>query len=532
MRIFTFPLRFLLCCIIAGSLLLTSCSIDKDLAKPTFTPDFILPLVYGDLTLKDLTKDSSTIQTDPAGYFKVSFSDTVFQQDLGAQLAVVQNVPDFPQQMSFNISGPNHILTNKEYTYDINLALQLSKLTQLQLNGGTLTLKITNNKSWDFTNLQWDIPGLKIGGVPYLSANIPTVAAGTVNTTVIDLTNADWDLRGKNLDSNSLVFIKLNVGAGTNTGPSAGQGLISMALNGLDVKFSRGRYFTIVLPPFSSGADVLPATFYKNIKSGSLNLTGANVKLKFDNTVGIPFAIDVKVQTTNGVDGTFDSLKTGFLDILKSKIGPVSEPNEFILNDANGLGTTLSNFPTKFDVTAGVGFNQNNDSLNYYVYKESTLKLFVTADIPFAVAFDKLILMDTLKFALFESLGEGIDTAQTKLDTGSLVFKISNGFPYDIDINLLAMNGLSDSIATLANISMDGASTSIIGGEEKVTIPRNSSFDITLTQGLFERLKAAKKIQIRAKLNTPVGVVSPKIYTDYKLGFDVKGRIKVQVKPL
>jgi len=62
--------------------------------------------------------------------------------------------------------------------------------------------------------------------------------------------------------------------------------------------------------------------------------------------------------------------------------------------------------------------------------------------------------------------------------------------------------------------------------------PRVSVSKVTLTQQLFERLKSARYIQIKALLNTPVGVVSPKIYTDYQLNFIAKGRLKLILDPL
>ena len=54
--------------------------------------------------------------------------------------------------------------------------------------------------------MQWEIPGLKINGLPYVSQTIETIASGASDSTIIDLTNADWDLRGKNLDSNSSMY--------------------------------------------------------------------------------------------------------------------------------------------------------------------------------------------------------------------------------------------------------------------------------------------------------------------------------------
>jgi hypothetical protein len=182
--------------------------------------------------------------------------------------------------------------------------------------------------------------------------------------------------------------------------------------------------------------------------------------------------------------------------------------------------------------TYTLAINQDPNSLNHFMYKRSALKLFVDAEIPFSIAFDSLKLQDTVAFALLRTLGEQIDTSKTKLDTGSLDFTISNGFPYTINIDLLAMNGAFDPIANLASLKIDGATTSIVGGEEKVVEPRVSVSKATLTQQLFERLKSARYIQIKALLNTPVGVVSPKIYTDYQLNFIAKGRLKLILDPL
>jgi hypothetical protein len=299
----------------------------------------------------------------------------------------------------------------------------------------------------------------------------------------------------------------------------------------VEVGYSVGRYFTIDFPEFKTTADVLPAAFYKNIKGGSMNLKEAKVTLDFDNTSGLPFLINVKVSTKNGVTGRIDSFKTGDLNILKADPGPSAVNNRFVLDDATGFGKTISNFPTTMGFTAKIGINQYPNSLDNFIYKRSAIKLVVDAEIPFSIAFDSLKLQDTVAFALLRTLGELIDTSNVKLDTGTLDFKISNGFPYTINIDLLAMNDAFDPITNLASLKIDGASTAIIDGEEKVISPRVSVFNVTITKQLFERLKSSKYIQIKALLNTPAGVVSPKIYTDYTLGFDTKGRLKLTIDP-
>jgi hypothetical protein len=521
------------CLLWLSSLVISSCNLlDEGIAEPYFSPDYILPLAHGNLTLANITqKDSGIIQTSPTNYFKVGFRDTVFEQELGSQLAAVQDIPQIPTSFYFDPSGGKHTIKTQDFTFDLTLPLQLSKITQLVLVSGKLKLNIVNNKTFAFTNLQWEIPGLKINGLPYVSPVIEKIDAGASDSTIIDLTNADWDLRGKDLDSNSLMYIKLNVLSGTNNGSQLGLGYFNLSLSDVEVGYSVGRYFTIDFPEFKTTADVLPASFYKNIKGGSMSLKEAKVTLDFDNTSGLPFLINVKVSTKNGVSGRIDSFKTGDLNILKAELGPSAVVNRFVLDDAKGFGKTISNFPTTMGFVAKVGINQNPNSLDHFIYKRSAIKLFVDAEIPFSIAFDSLKLQDTFAFALLQTLGQQIDTSKTKLDTGTLDFTISNGFPYTINIDLLAMNGAFDPITNLASLKIDGASTAIIDGEEKVVTPRISIFSVTLTQQLFERLKSARYIQLKALLNTPTGVVSPKIYTDYQLGFDTKGRLKLTIDP-
>ena len=104
--------RIILLFLASSFLWLSACKIDEDLAKPTLSPDFIIPLVYGELDLKNLVKDTSFIKTDPAGYLKVGFLDTLEvlnSTTLADALKIVQTgFPSVPKTLSFtNIGGGN-----------------------------------------------------------------------------------------------------------------------------------------------------------------------------------------------------------------------------------------------------------------------------------------------------------------------------------------------------------------------------------------------------------------------------------------
>ena len=133
------------CLVWLASFSISSCNLlDEGIAEPYFTPDFVLPLAHGSVTLANLTEENSSfIQTSPTNYFKVGFRDTVFEQVLGEQLAAVQDIPAFPSSLKFDPSGGKHTLKTQDFEYDLTLPLQLNKLTQLVLESGELKLKIT-----------------------------------------------------------------------------------------------------------------------------------------------------------------------------------------------------------------------------------------------------------------------------------------------------------------------------------------------------------------------------------------------------
>jgi hypothetical protein len=283
----------------------------------------------------------------------------------------------------------------------------------------------------------------------------------------------------------------------------------------------------------STTSQLVPAETYKGIKSGSISLKDVDVKLNFQSRMGIPLGMRLVLETTNGVTGQKVAMTPLDVNISQSTLtgnAPIYQDNPAVINEStSNLADVLTNFPTTIKVTAGVGSTFNNpDPLAYFFHENSDLKLFVDATIPFAVSFNQLKLESIKPFELFQSLN--IDTSIAVLDTGIFYFTITNGFPYDINIDLNALNGATDSVAKLASIVMVGATTGLVNGEEKVISPSKSTFEVALSQNLFEKLKTVKNLGIKAKINTTAN--SPKIYTDYKLGFDVKARVKVTATPI
>jgi hypothetical protein len=520
---------------------LSACKIDEDLAKPTLSPDFIIPLVYGELDLKNLVKDTSFIKTDPSGYLKVGFMDTLEVLNattLADALKIVQTgFPSIPKTLTFTSAGGGNILFPVDELLDINLNLGTSMVRKLAFNELTFSISIQNSHTFDYNDLNITIPGLVSGTTAFTSGSINVPAGQTVETQ-FTLSNCIWDLSGRTGLDTSKVLMQFSSGTPIQ-GPGGGVGLISVEFNSYNLKYWQGKsnilQQLLSTPTSTSNTNSLvPKETYKGIKSGSINLEDIDVKLDFISKMGIPLGMNIILESTNGVTNEKVALTPLNLVIQPSTIGVNDEPNERnnrtqIDETTSNLADVFTNFPTTIKVTAGVGSTFDNpDPYGYFFHQNSDLKLTVDATIPFAVSFNQLRLQSNYDFDLFAQAN--LDSNIAILDTGTLFFTISNGFPYEIDIDLNALNGLEDSLVTLAAVRLTAANTAVINGELKVTSPTKSTFTVGLSADLLDRIKVAKKLGVKARLNTASG--SPKIYTEYKLGFETKARLGVTAKPI
>ncbi len=539
MRFSTFTKTLVLACVFFSFFGLNACKIDEEIGKPTFSPDFIFPTAYGKLGLKDLLTDTSFIKTDPTGYLKIFYLDTVpvvTQADLATLLEIVQNNVDVPQPLGFSSAGANDVLRS-EFSYSGLAQFGLSNLTTLGIDAISFRIIINNQKNYNFNNIEIKIPGLKQGTIPFTTGVIPTIAAGTTFDQTFTVTNAIWDLTGKPgvNDTSSIIFFEFASGSPI-TGPSGGAATISVVFQSNDLDYWRGG--SPLLPqilngiaPIESSGQLVPASTYKNIKGGSLKINDAKIRTLFQTRLGLPMGMNMQFSTVNGVTGQSKSLDDTFKVVIDSSSLvngiPTKKNNIYELGDTLGLVDVFSNFPTSFAVSVALKNFIDPNSTDYFVHDSSDINLLVNAEVPFAITFDSLRLQDTVKFEALSGLD--FDTTNVTIDTGGFQFRLSNGFPYSVIVEIVSLDGQADSLIKLATISIPGAATQIVNGEERVVTPTVSTSILGVTQEIFNKIKEGKFLRIKATLDTPFGVDSPKIYTDYTIGFDVKVRMKVNV---
>ncbi len=518
-----------------GSSMMWFASCADDFAKPSLSPDYYLPLVYGDLSLQNLLTDTSFIKTDPTGYLKVGFQDTVpvlGSSDLAQALQIFQTA-DIPQPLEFiNIGGGNDQLV-PDFEYNFLAQVSLSNLRTAAFDNLKFKLIFKNTKTYPLAGLDVKIPGLvsSTGAFSTGIINVPITTGGSdFETAEFELTDAVWDLTGKDNDTTSMVYLQLT-SASPIQGAGGGPASVSIVITSYDAKYWLGGSPILAqllsnIPVTTSVTKVVPSSTYQNIKSGSLSLSGINVDLNFQSTMGLPLGMKFVLGSFSGVDNNYVEMDTLRVNVDKGTIVngmPTVKDNLSTINESNSnLSAVLTNFPSTMKVGAGGGADFSSDPLGLFVHDSSQLNLLVDAEIPLAVNLNNLNLRDTLDFAL----GEDLDNDQVSLDTGSLEFTMTNFFPYGFNFIINALDATNAFVDEVAIININQAT--IPPGQEKVQTPVQSTFSITVTPELFENLKKSTQLEVRAVLNTPLGS-SPKIFTDYKLGFSAKARLKVTI---
>jgi hypothetical protein len=529
--------KFLLICLAAGVTFFSGCKTDEEFLKPKLSPEYALPLVYGDLTINNLTKDSSLISTDPnQGYLRVITRDTLESEDLklGKQLVKMTNF-SFPTLLNVTAAGGGNVtLPTQNAQFDVFPFVLLSKLTETNVNVGTIGLKVQNSTGIDLTGLVMRVPGATRNGVEFSTGPFD-VLAGQEVTRVGDLAGYTLDLRGLNGDSVSLMGVVIE--SDGDVGPQNGGSVqLDLSMNGVDLERSKGRFFSIAVPPTSTEVE-LP-NFYQKIQSGSFNIQDAEIRLGFHNTMGIPYDLDLDLQTVNGFNGNIASLSPPVITLQPATDNYPNGVQPRItldtLDDGDGLGPFISNFPSSLKVSVGIGDNVDPNSLDYFMYKDSELKLYVEAEIPFAVKFNALTFRDVKPFEFLSELSDKIDTSIAVIDTGTFTFHMKNGFPYTLKFKITAVNGLNDSVALLLPFStIQGATVDPVTGRVDQNQLASSSFSVGISQDLINKLKNAKSLEIIAVVDTdPLSTTINRIYSDYKMSFKVDARLKVFADPL
>jgi hypothetical protein len=240
-------------------------------------------------------------------------------------------------------------------------------------------------------------------------------------------------------------------------------------------------------------------------------LSSPTISFISDNTMGIPFEIDLQMKGLNNGET---------VDLAGPKISVASNEisTSTYTNDNSQIIDFIALNPTQMSYSGTVISNPlgNTGELNF-IGSGTSLIIGFEMDLPLQLSIQNLVLTDTLEIKNnpFNSLQDSSIQAIDYMENTSLMFRVENGFPFSASIDIY----LFDSITSLPldSIRVEFIESAIINNQGKVFETSINNFSIDLEEEQIQNFIDANKITVKTKLDSYGNENNfVKLYTDYK----------------
>ena len=514
----------------------SSCNKLKDdfdfdkLIKPSWNPEFAVPLVNSTLHISDFTPDSSnlSIVTNPDQSLSFVYSaERIFTATAGDFMDIPNQQFEFPNSINVPFLPPgvfDTIQFNETYPFLTDTIGQ--RIDSIFLRNGFLSISGQTNLNFNEATLRLTVP------------DIVSIAGGEALTIFIDLANPNgqnpviyfdtlYDLSEykvllndaqDSLQNTMALDLNIFIMGDDNPNLSPYDFLINGSLTSLEFDAVYG-YFSQYQLKLS---DSLEIGIFDNALSGGFNIGQGSVDLIFDlyNSIGAPIHFDA--------DALFvESSKVAPYHVDIHLFGP-DIPNEFTINSPSidqigetaetTLDFTQANFAAAFnispdflyyDLSAVTNFGGDSTDQNFML-NESAVSLDVD------LAFN--LFGSVADFVVEDTIALNFDENPNELDYMMFRINLTNGFPLDAsaqvyfaDENYLVL----DSLITGDRNLLPGAS---VGGAPEYRVLESASkiTDVMIDKSRLENIVAAKHLLFRVRLSTSDEQLV-KIYEDYNI---------------
>ncbi|HYG16496.1 MAG TPA: hypothetical protein VEC12_12135 [Bacteroidia bacterium] len=439
---------------------------------------------------------------------------TITVRDLKPQSATAK----FPSQSVYS--------KDENSLYNFNGA----EIKKLKIKKGVLRLRIVSTIQEDMT-VVYSIPhAVKNGNSVNETLRVPASAPGKNQDVFKDIPLDGYliDLRGKNPvvdDTVNAFYNTLNVtidSSGRTASISLSDSVyIYYGLLDMEPEWAEGYFGQQVI---EAGPTTEPFNFFSG-SSGKITFDDMNLTLKITNGIGADAEVDIKnITSSNSRSGNKVTLTatplSAPINMARATDNPFTEKiTSYLLTNSNSnVKPFVENMPDALDYHMVVKTNPSGNVSNWkdFIYDKSELKADLNATMPLSLLADNLVLMDTLPFAMFASGN------LNRVKQGTFNLSITNSFPFSAILQLYIIDesgAVVDSLVGLQNnfVQASGYNTAT----NQVTNPSQSVVKAFFSRDRMDKVKAGRRLLVKAIFNTPVGATQPvKIYSHYK--FDIK----------
>ncbi|MFA5575277.1 MAG: hypothetical protein WC994_09535 [Brumimicrobium sp.] len=524
MKITTQRFYILLILLIIGA---SSCKKDT-----TWNSDWIIPLVNDSLVLSNYYNDT-TLAVNSDNTVQIIYNRNLYSLNM----ADIVKMPDTTIEQPFSIKFP--FLTVPPGLVFINqveeniFSFGDAVLLEAGVKSGKAKVVIKNPVPVKaiFTV---SLPGVIKDGVEFTQTI--TVDGGTqlnpgVGEMYMDFEGYTIDLRGVSGMSYNILQSKLMV----QSDPQGSEIIISnqdefialVTFQNLKINYAKGYLGNIAL----SDTTEVNLDIFNNIVGGSIDAGDVNVELSIrngikasglgkitlfesenyqNNIVGLTHPYFDQNLTMNATQGQFDNLV----------------PSKLIFtfdNTTGNLKQFIENLGSKYRIGYDIQINPygNLSGGNDVIYPQSRIDLHLKADFPLEIGTDNLTLLDTFEIDIKN------EDKWLRVESGELILKTFNSFPYGVDVSLALLNENHDTLRELEAVGNVLPAPINASNDGHEIIEREIKFIINNEDA--DALKDSKYILIKAVLNSTYLTSNP-VYMDDALKFLLQGKFKLKVK--
>ena len=491
----------------------------KEREPLSWNVDILAPLVYGDLTIKDLLKDSILV-TNLDESIQLKFSSNLYSLNFDSLVKIpdttVRNKYSIPYSAGINVSPGQIFVSQPE---DINLNIDDVELTRLTVKGGDIIYSLSSNIPSEVIYEYKIVNAVNNQGQPF-AKTIVVPASSSVNSVItgyFDLSGYTIDLRGTNGNEyntlSTLIQIKLSDSQTSDVLLNDEDSVyIENMVSNLSVEYAEG-YFGNQMNSIVNNESVI--TQMNNIIGGTIDLEQISVGFNIVNGIGADAAFTIQDLTSVNAGSQ--------IPLSHSLIGSQNHINRAYKTGDN-INTTLfsssftslnsnienwiENLPNKVRYSLDLELNPlgNVSAHHDFISSKSPFEVNMDIDMPLSFLANDLILVDTITI--------NTDNLE-QIIKGNLKIYIENGFPLDAVLSLKNIEGTEE---LFSNTSVESG---VIDNQGIVEESSHSICEVSFSEKSIEELKISNRLIMQVNFNSPPSSSLLAIYDYYRLKFKI-----------
>lgn len=497
-----------------------------NIKKVKASPSLDLPLVYGSLVVQDiLNKASQTnIKVYPDGLVYLQYDQTLKSQGIRdlfnfPSKAFTKTVPIPPGTLPSKATEVQYatLNTNEDFGFSPE------KLSEIKFKTTTVHISVTfspANPASTVMEAQIKLPNFKLNGVVFQKRVSPG-AAGVdfiLKDYIATMTNNVFPLE-------IAIFEKPHPSSVTITNPTTAT--VKINFSTVDFQYLKGFFGDQTALNIPAEAIDFNA-FGSALSKAKVSFADPKLSFSVSNDYGIPTKVTFNPLEVRKKNGTKQN-------VLLSPASPISINQPSQLGQSAITNVTITNAkqiadfaPDQLYYKVSARINEGLTSGNNFCADTSKIRVNFKAEIPLYGKASGMVLADTFAIDL-------TDAKKSTIESGSILANISNELPLDATIQLYLATDKTivfDSLLTTAQTAIIKSSTVNSQGELQTAGITNQ--EIPIAKEKLDKIFDAKKIIIRAKLNTTKDAagnqIDVKFKSTYKMNvtFGLKAKLKLE----